>query len=78
MILSEERLGKAFNSVPVRSTDAGASWQRGSYLNCPTNATHGLGEPSVAIVPGSTGDSARAQLTAELAPKDDVQCQKRI
>jgi sialidase-1 len=57
MILSEERLGKAFNSVPVRSTDAGASWQRGSYLNCPTNATHGLGEPSVAIVPGSTGDS---------------------
>ena len=53
MILAEERIGPSFNSVPVVSTDSGVHWQRGAFLNDPNNATHGLGEPSVAIVPGN-------------------------
>jgi hypothetical protein len=53
MILAEERLGPAFNSVPITSTTGGAAWKRGPYLNDPHNTTHGLGEPSVALVPGA-------------------------
>ena len=53
MIMAEERLGAAFNSVPIISTTGGATWKRGPYLNDPHNATHGLGEPSVALVPGA-------------------------
>jgi sialidase-1 len=52
MILAEERLGPAYNSVPITSSTGGATWQRGPYLNDPHNKTHGLGEPSVALVPG--------------------------
>ena len=65
MILSEERVGPAFNSVPVYSDDGGASWARLPYLNCSLpgcdNHTHGLGEPSVDARP-ETGDASAAQL----------------
>ena len=50
----------AYSSIPVYSEDAGATWLAGEPLPVTNNRTHGIGEPSVAIVGKSLIMSGRS------------------